>query len=98
MERRRDYRHRFGYPLRVTRTPGSEIIEDSRTVDVSASGLRLQADRPHGLRRGQQVIVELFAPLSSPGTKGSLHLATDAIVVRVKDRSAALRFHAPFAY
>jgi len=98
MERRRDYRHRLRYPLRVARAAGTGILEHVRTLDVSASGLRLHAPRPHGLERGEEVVVELRADLPGPGVGGSLHMATDGIVVRTGRRTAAVRFHGPLRY
>jgi len=98
MERRRDYRHavRYRVSLRCART--KRVIADITTDDVSASGLMVSAHAPHGLEVGDRCEVQLFARVLGPGAEDTLVMATDAVVVRSDDVTAALRFEAPLAY
>jgi hypothetical protein len=98
MERRRDPRLDLRYTLSLKLPVTRQVLSRLATEDISASGLRLRADLPHGLHAGDQLEVQLYAPV--PGRDGEDHLvmATDAVVVRAGQRHAALRFHAPLAY
>ena len=98
MERRRDYRHAVRYRLSVRCARTHRVIADITTEDVSASGLSLLAHSPHGLLVGDRCEVQLFARVAAPGSEDTLMMATDAVVVRSDDTSAALRFEAPLAY
>ena len=98
MERRRDYRHAFRYRLSLRCARTKRVIADVSTEDVSASGLSLHATGPHGLLVGDRCEVQLFARVLGPNAEDTLVMATDAIVVRSDDTSAALRFEAPLAY
>jgi hypothetical protein len=98
MERRRDYRHGFRYLLSLKCRRTSRVRNDLITEDVSASGLRLVADRPHGLRPGDQLEIQLFARVPGHGESETLVMATHATVVRAEKRMAALRFEAPLVY
>ena len=98
MERRRDYRHGFRYMLSLKCRRSQRVRNDLITEDVSASGLRLTSDRPHGLRPGDRLEVQLFARVPGNGDAETLVMATDATVVRAEKRMAALRFEAPLAY
>lgn len=71
---------------------------DLVTEDVSASGLRLTADSPHGLKPGDRIEIQLFARVPGNGESETLVMATDATVVRTDKRMAALRFEAPLVY
>ena len=63
------------------------------------AGLRFEADEPHGLSAGDRLEVRLRADVSELTQLGEvLELATDAVVVRAEQTSAALRFDAPLAY
>ena len=61
MERRRDYRHGFRYLLSLKCRKSLRVRNDLITEDVSASGLRLTSDSPHGLRPGDKMEIQLFA-------------------------------------
>ena len=98
MERRRDYRHGFRYLLSLKCRRTQRVRNDLITEDVSASGLRLRADHPHGLRPGDRLEVQLFARVPGDGEPETLVMATDATVVRAERRVAALRFEAPLVY
>lgn len=98
MERRRDYRHAFRYRLSLRCARTHRVIADVTTEDVSASGLSLLAHTPHGLVTGDRCEVQLFARVMSPGSEDTLVMATDAVVIRSDETSAALRFEAPLAY
>ena len=98
MERRRDYRHAFRYRLSLRCARTARVIADVATSDVSASGLSLLAHAPHGLMVGDRCEVQLFARVLGQKSEDTLVMATDAIVVRSDDTSAALRFEAPLAY
>lgn len=98
MERRRDYRHTFRYRLSVKCTRTQRVIADIATEDVSASGLSLKAHAPHGLQVGDRCEVQLFARVLGPSSEDTLVMATDAIVIRSDETSAALHFEAPLAY
>jgi len=98
MERRRDYRHGFRYLLSVKCRKSLRVRNDLITEDVSASGLRLTSDSPHGLRPGDKMEIQLFARVPGNGDAETLVMATDATVVRAEKRMAALRFEAPLAY
>jgi hypothetical protein len=98
MERRRDYRHGFRYLLSVKCRRTLRVRNDLMTEDVSASGLRLAADTPHGLRPGDRIEVQLFARVPGNGDAETLVMATDATVVRTGKHMAALRFEAPLMY
>jgi hypothetical protein len=98
MERRRDYRHGFRYLLSLKCRRTHRVRNDFITEDVSASGLRLSADGPHGLEPGDRMEVQLFARVPGNGDSETLVMATDATVVRAGKRMAALRFEAPLAY
>ena len=98
MERRRDYRHGFRYLLSVKCRKSLRVRNDLITEDVSASGLRLTSDSPHGLRPGDNMEIQLFARVPGNGDAETLVMATDATVVRAEKRMAALRFEAPLAY
>lgn len=71
---------------------------DLATTDVSASGLHFRSDVPHDLETGDRLEVQLFARVRGRKGEDTLILATDAIVVRVGDQTAALRFEAPLMY
>ncbi len=98
MERRRDYRHAFRYRLSLRCERTHRVIADVTTEDVSASGLSLLAHSPHGLVVGDRCEVQLFARVQSPNSEDTLVMATDAIVTRSDETSAALRFEAPLVY
>ena len=98
MERRRDYRHGFRYLLSLKCRKSLRVRNDLITEDVSASGLRLTSDSPHGLRPGDKMEIQLFARVPGNGEAETLVMATDATVVRAEKRMAALRFEAPLAY
>jgi len=98
MERRRDYRHGFRYLLSLKCRKSLRVRNDLITEDVSASGLRLTSDSPHGLRPGDKMEIQLFASVPGNGDAETLVMATDATVVRAEKRMAALRFEAPLAY
>jgi hypothetical protein len=98
MERRRDYRHGFRYLLSLKCRKSLRVRNDLITEDVSASGLRLTSDSPHGLRPGDKMEIQLFARVPGNGQAETLVMATDATVVRAEKRMAALRFEAPLAY
>jgi hypothetical protein len=98
MERRRDFRHTFRYLLSLKCRRTLRVHNDFITEDVSASGLRLTADRPHGLRPGDRMEIQLFARVPGNGEAETLVMATDATVVRATRKTAALRFEAPLAY
>jgi len=98
MERRRDYRHGFRYLLSLKCRKSLRVRNDLITEDVSASGLRLTSDSPHGLRPGDKMEIQLFARVPGNGDAETLVMATDATVVRAEKRMAALRFEAPLAY
>lgn len=98
MERRRDYRHGFRYLLSAKCRRTSRVRNDLITEDVSASGLRLTADSPHGLKPGDRIEIQLFARVPGNGESETLVMATDATVVRIDKRMAALRFEAPLIY
>ena len=88
MERRRDYRHPLRYSLSLKCRETHRVLDMAATCDVSASGLRFEADE-----------VRLRADVSELTQLGEvLELATDAVVVRAEQTSAALRFDAPLAY
>jgi hypothetical protein len=74
------------------------VIADVTTEDVSASGLSLTAHAPHGLVTGDRCEVQLFARVTSPNSEDTLVMATDAVVIRADETSAALRFEAPLSY
>jgi hypothetical protein len=98
MERRRDYRHAFRYRLSLRCGRTKRVISDVSTEDVSASGLSLHAHAPHGLVVGDRCEVQLYARVLGPNTEDTLVMATDAIVIRSDDTTAALRFEAPLSY
>ena len=98
MERRRDYRHTVRYRLSLRCARTHRVIADVTTEDVSASGLSLESHTPHGLLPGDRCEVQLFARVLGPGSEDTLVMATDAVVLRSDDTSAALRFEAPLAY
>jgi hypothetical protein len=98
MERRRDYRHAFRYRLSLRCARTHRVIADVSTADVSASGLSLMAHAPHGLVVGDRCEVQLFARVVGPASEDTLVMATDAVVVRSDETSAALKFNAPLAY
>jgi hypothetical protein len=98
MERRKDYRHAFRYRLSLRCARTKRVIADVTTEDVSASGLSLAAHSPHGLVVGDRCEVQLFARVLGPNSEDTLVMATDAVVVRSEETSAALRFEAPLAY
>jgi hypothetical protein len=99
MERRRDYRHPLRYSLSLKCRETHRVLDMAATCDVSASGLRFEADEPHGLSAGDRLEVRLRADVSELTQLGEvLELATDAVVVRAEQTSAALRFDAPLAY
>ena len=98
MERRRDYRHGFRYLLSLKCRKSLRVRNDLITEDVSASGLRLTSDSPHGLRPGDKMEIQLFARVPGNGDAETLVMATDATVIRAEKRMAALRFEAPLAY
>jgi hypothetical protein len=74
------------------------VISDVVTEDVSASGLRMRADEPHGLKVGDRCEIQLFARVMAQNSEDTLVMATDALVVRSDDTSASLRFEAPLVY
>ena len=74
------------------------MISDVATEDVSASGLRLCADRPHGLEVGDRCEIQLFARVLGRHNEDILVMATDAIVTRSDGNTAALHFEAPLVY
>ena len=98
MERRRDYRHMFRYRLSLRCARTKRVISDVHTEDVSASGLSIEAHAPHGLVVGDRCEVQLFARVLGQNSEDTLVMATDAVVVRSDETSAALRFEAPLAY
>ena len=98
MERRRDYRHAFRYRLSLRCARTKRVISDISTEDVSASGLSLHAHTPHGLVVGDKCEIQLFARVLGRNNEDTLVMATDAVVVRSDDTTAALRFEAPLAY
>jgi len=98
MERRKDYRHAFRYRLSLRCARTKRVIADVTTEDVSASGLSLSAHVPHGLVTGDKCEVQLFARVLAPNSEDTLVMATDAVVVRSDEMTAALRFEAPLAY
>ena len=98
MERRRDYRHGFRYRLSLRCARTKRVISDVTTEDVSASGLMLQAHTPHGLVSGDRCEVQVFARVLGPNSEDTLVMATDAVVLRCDETTAALRFEAPLAY
>jgi hypothetical protein len=98
MERRKDYRHSVRYRLSLKCRRSLRVIADIMTEEVSASGLRLRADLPHGLKVGDRCEVQLFARVLGTNNDDTLIMATDAVVVRSGDVTAVLRFEAPLAY
>jgi len=98
MERRRDFRHGIRYRLSVKCLQTRRVVSDLATADVSASGLSLTADAPHGLREGDRLEVRLFARIRGALNDDTLVMATDAVVIRSAETTAALRFEAPLAY
>ncbi len=98
MERRKDYRHAFRYRLSLRCARTHRVIADVSTEDVSASGLSLLAHGPHGLVVGDRCEIQLFARVPGPTSEDTLVMATDAVVIRSDETSAALRFEAPLAY
>jgi hypothetical protein len=98
MERRKDYRHAFRYRLSLRCARTKRVIADIATDDVSASGLSLSSSTPHGLLPGDRCEVQLFARVLGQNTEDTLVMATDAVVVRSDDVTAALRFEAPLSY
>jgi hypothetical protein len=98
MERRRDYRHAFRYRLSLRCDRTKRVIADVSTEDVSASGLSLHAHSPHGLVVGDRCEIQLFARVLGQKNEDTLVMATDAVVVRSDETSAALRFEAPLSY
>ena len=99
MERRRDSRHglRCLFSLRCGTT--RRVWDGLETQDVSASGLRFVAHRPHGLHAGDRIEVRLHAPVGRPlAWTEVLVLATDAVVLRAGECEAALRFERPLAW
>ena len=99
MERRRDYRHPLRYSISLKCRETDRVLDMAATCDVSASGLRFEADEPHGLKEGDHLEVRLRADVGELTQLGEvLELATDAVVVRAEQTSAALRFDAPLAY
>lgn len=98
MERRKDYRHLFRYRLSLRCARTKRVIADVSTDDVSASGLLLSAQSPHGLVVGDKCEVQLFARVLGPNSDDTLVMATDAVVVRSDPVTAALRFEAPLTY
>ncbi|MHC4548149.1 MAG: PilZ domain-containing protein [Planctomycetota bacterium] len=98
MERRRDFRHGFRYMLSLKCRRTQRVMHDLVTKDVSASGLSLRADLPHGLEAGDRLEVQLFARVPTDDGTDTLVMATDAVVVRTGHRTAALRFEAPLLY
>jgi hypothetical protein len=98
MERRRDYRHTFRYRMSLRCRRTRRVIPDVVTEDVSASGLRMRADAPHGLQVGDRCEIQLFARVMGNNSEDTLVMATDATVIRSDDISASLRFEAPLVY
>jgi hypothetical protein len=98
MERRKDYRHLFRYRLSLRCARTKRVIADVATDDVSASGLSLRANHPHGLEVGDKCEVQLFARVVGQNSEDTLVMATDAVVVRSDPVTAALRFEAPLTY
>jgi len=98
MERRRDHRHdqNYGCSLRCLRT--RRVIDDVLTADVSASGVRVSSDGPHGLAQGDRVEVQLFVTVPAQDGPQLLVMGTDGDVVRAGHRKAAIQFRAPLAY
>ena len=98
MERRRDHRHdkNYGCSLRCLRT--RRVIDDVLTADVSASGVRVRADSPHGLERGDRVEVQLFVTVPAQDGPQLLVMGADGEVVRAGHTKAAIEFRAPLAY
>jgi len=98
MERRRDPRHGFQYVLTLRCPRTRRLWADLVTRDVSASGIRVRADAPHGLRAGDLLEVQLVGAVPAGDGGETLVMAADATVVRAGKRSAALRFETPLAY
>ena len=99
MERRRDYRHPLRYSLSLKCRATERVLDMAATCDVSASGLRFEADEPHGLKEGDRLEVRLRADVGELTQPGEiLELATDAVVVRADGNAAALHFDAPLTY
>ena len=98
MDRRIDFRHGLRYTLSLKCARTKQVMHGLATEDVSASGLRLRADEPHGLEAGDRLEVQLFARVKGQDGDDLLVMAANAVVVRAEDRHAAVRFNAPLAY
>jgi len=98
MERRKDHRHGLRYTVSLKCIETGRHLGHVATRDVSASGLRLLADEPHGLHIGERVEVQLFARVQSRQGDDLLVMGTDGIVVRARRREAAVRFDRPLTY
>lgn len=98
MERRRDYRHCARYRVSVQCKRTNRVLSDLACENVSASGLRIVSDAPHGFAVGDRTEIQIVAEYPSHEGGDTLVMATTATIVRADRISASFAFAAPLAY
>ena len=98
MERRRDYRHRVRYRVSVQCKRTNRVLTGLACENVSASGVRVVSDAPHGFSVGDRTEVQIVAEYPSHEGGDALVMATQATIVRASRVTASFAFAAPLAY